>query len=47
MVSKVYFYIGELEEAVEFALKAGAAFEREQTGEFRETIICELIGTRE
>lgn len=41
LVSKVYFYIGELEEAVEFALKAGEAFERELPGEYRETIIGE------
>jgi 26S proteasome regulatory subunit N2 len=37
----VYFYIGEIEEAVVFALRAGEAFEREQTGEYRETIIGE------
>jgi 26S proteasome regulatory subunit N2 len=39
LISKVYFYIGELSEAVEFALKAGEAFEKEHQGEFRETII--------
>ncbi len=39
LISKVYFYIGELSEAVEFALKAGGAFEKEPQGEFRETII--------
>ena len=39
LISKVYFYIGELSEAVEFALTAGAAFEKEPQGEYKETII--------
>ena len=39
LISKVYFYIGELNEAVEFALMAENAFEKEPQGEFRETII--------
>ena len=39
LVAKVYYYIGELEEAVLFALKAGKTFEQEPQGEFRETII--------
>ncbi|WWD20908.1 hypothetical protein CI109_105386 [Kwoniella shandongensis] len=41
LISKIYFYMGYLDEAVEFALKAGVAFEKEQSGgEFRETIIA-------
>jgi 26S proteasome regulatory subunit N2 len=39
LISKTYFYIGEMSEAVEFALKAGSAFEKEPAGEYRETII--------
>nr|XP_019007714.1 26S proteasome regulatory subunit N2 [Kwoniella pini CBS 10737]OCF46495.1 26S proteasome regulatory subunit N2 [Kwoniella pini CBS 10737] len=39
LISKIYFYMGYLEEAVEFALKAGSSFEKEKEGEFRETII--------
>lgn len=40
LLSKLYHYIGQYDEAVEFALRAGEAFEREQPGEYRETIIC-------
>lgn len=43
LASKVYFYVGALEEAVDFALQAGAAFEREPEGEYRQTIIGELL----
>jgi 26S proteasome regulatory subunit N2 len=39
LTSKTYFYIGIMNEAVEFALKAGKAFENEPTGEYKETII--------
>ncbi|WWC92551.1 uncharacterized protein L201_007510 [Kwoniella dendrophila CBS 6074] len=39
LISKIYFYMGYLDEAVEFALKAGTSFEKEKEGEFRETII--------
>ena len=39
LISKTYFYLGELIEAVEFALRAGSVFEKEPQGEFRETII--------
>ncbi|WWD07181.1 hypothetical protein V865_005278 [Kwoniella europaea PYCC6329] len=39
LISKIYYYMGYLDEAVEFALKAGGAFEKEKEGEFRETII--------
>lgn len=42
LVSKIYFYIGELNEAVEFALKAESAFEKEPSGEYKETIIGAL-----
>ncbi|ORY27990.1 endopeptidase [Naematelia encephala] len=40
LISKTYFYMGVLEEAVEFALKAEGAFEKEPAGEFKETIIA-------
>ena len=43
LIAKTYFYIGEPAEAVEFALKAGPAFEKEPAGEFRETIIGQLL----
>lgn len=39
LISKIYFYMGFQDEAVEFALKAGVAFEKEPEGEYRETII--------
>jgi 26S proteasome regulatory subunit N2 len=44
LTSKTYFYIGVLNEAVEFALKAGKAFENEPAGEYKETIIGESAG---
>jgi 26S proteasome regulatory subunit N2 len=40
-LSKIYHYIGQDEEAVEFALRAGSAFEKEIQGEYRDTIIGE------
>ncbi|BEI82651.1 hypothetical protein CcaverHIS002_0305190 [Cutaneotrichosporon cavernicola] len=43
LCSKVYFYLGERDEAVEFALRAAAAFEKEPYGEFKETIIAGCI----
>nr|ODN99779.1 26S proteasome regulatory subunit N2 [Cryptococcus depauperatus CBS 7855] len=43
LISKIYFYMGFQDEAVEFALKAGTAFERELEGEYRETIICRFM----
>jgi 26S proteasome regulatory subunit N2 len=42
LIAKTYFYMGESAEAVEFALKAGSAFDDEAPGEFRETVIGEL-----
>ena len=39
LISKVYFYMNIQEEAVEFALLAGVAFQQELEGEYRETII--------
>lgn len=39
LTAKVYYFIGELDEAVSFALKAGPAFEAEADGEFKQTII--------
>jgi 26S proteasome regulatory subunit N2 len=41
LLSKIYHYIGQDEEAVEFALRAGSAFEKEVQGEYRDTIIGE------
>ena len=41
LASKVYFYLGALDEAVDFALMAIGAFEKEPEGEYRETIIGE------
>lgn len=47
LVSKVYFYLGEYDEALSFALGAGRAFEAESrnpsSAEFVETVVCELI----
>ncbi|CAK9783205.1 26S proteasome regulatory complex, non-ATPase subcomplex, Rpn2/Psmd1 subunit [Cutaneotrichosporon oleaginosum] len=43
LCSKVYFFLGERDEAVEFALRAAAAFEKEPYGEFKETIISGCI----
>jgi 26S proteasome regulatory subunit N2 len=43
LVSKVYFYIGYYDEAVTFALQAGGRFEDEPSGEYKETIIGELL----
>ncbi|AFR98402.2 26S proteasome regulatory subunit N2 [Cryptococcus neoformans C23] len=40
LISKIYFYMGFQDEAVEFALKAGVAFGKESEGEYRETIIA-------
>ena len=40
LISKVYFYMNIQEEAVEFALSAGSAFQQEPEGEYRETIIA-------
>lgn len=41
LLSKLYHYIGQDDEAVEFALRAGEAFEKEVQGEYRDTIIGE------
>ncbi|WOO82563.1 26S proteasome non-ATPase regulatory subunit 1 A [Vanrija pseudolonga] len=43
LCSKVFFYLGERDEAVEFALRASAAFEKEPYGEFKETIIAGCV----
>ncbi len=40
LISKVYFYMNIQDEAVEFALSAGSAFQQEPEGEYRETIIA-------
>lgn len=44
LASKVYYYLGEYDEALSFALGAGGAFEAEardyNSGEYVETVIC-------
>ncbi|WVQ77147.1 hypothetical protein IAR50_006830 [Cryptococcus sp. DSM 104548] len=40
LISKIYFYMGFQDEAVEFALKAGSTFEKESEGEYKETIVA-------
>ncbi len=40
LCSKIYFYLGDMSEAVNLALNAGDAFAR-SSGEFKETMICE------
>lgn len=46
LASKVYYYLGEYDEALSFALGAGNAFEAETRApgseEYAETIICEF-----
>jgi 26S proteasome regulatory subunit N2 len=39
LVSKIYHYIGLVPDSVDFALKAGVAFEKEPAGEYRDAII--------
>lgn len=45
LASKVYYFLGEYDEALSFALGAGSAFQAEArahgTGEYVETVICE------
>ncbi len=47
LASKVYYYLGEYEEALSFALGAGNAFEAESrapgSGEYVETVVCEYL----
>lgn len=44
LASKVYYYLGEYDEALSFALGAGRAFEAESrnygSAEFVETVVC-------
>ena len=44
LASKVYYYLGEYDEALSFALNAGTAFEAEGVApggeEYVETVIC-------
>jgi 26S proteasome regulatory subunit N2 len=44
LASKVYYYLGEYDEALSFALGAGSAFQAETreytSGEYVETIVC-------
>jgi hypothetical protein len=46
LASKVYYYLGEYDEALSFALGAGSAFEAESrvwgAEEYVETVVCEL-----
>lgn len=45
LASKVYYYLGEYDEALSFALGAGSAFEHDSrtpgTEEYVETVVCE------
>lgn len=45
LASKVYYFLGEYDEALSFALGAGSAFQTEArahgAGEYVETVICE------
>jgi 26S proteasome regulatory subunit N2 len=45
LASKVYYFLGEYDEALSFALGAGSAFQAEArahgSGEYVETVICE------
>ena len=47
LASKVYYYLGEYEEALSFALGAGNAFEVESRAEgseeYIETVVCKYI----
>lgn len=49
LASKVYYYLGEYDEALSFALGAGSAFEAEardfNSGEYVETVICTSLST--
>ena len=50
LASKVYYYLGEYEEALSFALGAGNAFEAESrapgTAEYVETVVCKYRSHR-
>ena len=50
LASKVYYYLGDYEEALSFALGAGSAFENDTRGpgteEYVETIVCESVSSR-
>jgi hypothetical protein len=47
VASKVYYYLGQYEDALSFALRAGSSFEAERklesSGEYVETIVCEYV----
>lgn len=47
LASKVYYYLGEYDEALSFALGAGSAFEAESrvpgAEEYVETVVCECL----
>ena len=49
LASKVYYYLGEYDEALSFALGAGNAFEAEarenSSSEYVETVICASCAT--
>ena len=46
VASKVYYYLGQYDDALSFALRAGGSFEAERklegSEEYVETIVCEL-----
>lgn len=49
VVSKVYYYLGEYEEALSFALSAGQAFNAQTRSpnaeEYVETVVCKCTST--
>ena len=49
LASKVYYYLGEYDEALSFALGAGNAFEAEsrkpESAEYVETVVCAFSST--
>ena len=48
VLSKVFYYLGQYDESLSFALRAGRAFQTasSQPGaeEYMETIVCEFVG---
>lgn len=43
VASKVYFYLGELKDALEYALGAGTLFDVEEGSDFTETLVAKAI----
>jgi 26S proteasome regulatory subunit N2 len=43
LISKVYFHLGEMEEALQFALNAGRYFHLDESSQFVDTIVSKCI----